>query len=621
MKNIGSLFYKPKRNEGDKPKRWNIFSIIGQALKRTCMAIGAMVLISTVISVIMVTKLAGNAAPPLPNEMVLVFKIDGGVTEVQTRPSLLEPFPFTQPTIRNVVQSLERAAEDDRVKALVVSLKSTAMSAAHVQELREAILKFRESGKQAKIYASSYDDPMGGLSQYYLASAFDEIWMQPVGMLSISGADMSMPFAKDALDKIGVQADFLKREKYKSAVENFTASKMSDENREMWNSILTDMSNHMMRDISTDRKIPALMIKRYVDQGILTGDEAVSAGLIDRLDYADIMVDELRKSIKGSVDDKSLELISLGRYTQGKALKKQPTPQPQKTDKVALIYAVGTIVDTAGAQGNAGADKISGAITKAGQDKEINAIVLRVDSPGGSPSASETIRRALIKAQEKGKNVVVSMGPVAASGGYWVSTNADQIVAMPTTITGSIGVVMGKFQAAALWKKLGINWQGPQIGKNADIWSVHKTFDEEGRERLNVLIDDVYNAFLTRVAEGRNMSIEEARNVAQGRAWTGEQAMERGLVDTMGGLNTALDETAKLLGKDNRDDLTVVVMPRELTKLEQFVEIFTPQVSLGKFLGIDSAFMKKMKALATQAEMNDNARQSSVYQAELEMFR
>lgn len=619
MKNIRSLFYKPKRNEGDKPRRWKPLSIIGKALKRTCMAIGAMVLISMIISVIMVTKLAGNAAPPLPDEMVLVFKIDGGVTEIQNRPSLLEPFPFAQPTIRDVVKSIERAAKDDRVKALVVSLKNTSMSVAHVQELREAILNFRASGKQAKIYASSYDDPMGGLSQYYLASAFDEIWMQPVGMLSISGADMSMPFAKDALNKIGVQADFLKREKYKSAVENFTASEMSDENREMWNSILTDMSNHMMRDISTDRKITALMIKRYVDQGILTGNEALNARLIDRLDYADVLISDLRKSIKGN-NDSSLELISISRYAQGKS-EKSSAPKVVKAKKVALIYTVGTIVDTAGAQGNAGADKISGAITLAGEDKDISAIVLRVDSPGGSPSASETIRRALVKAQEKGKKVVVSMGPVAASGGYWVSTHADHIVAMPTTITGSIGVVMGKFQAEELWQKLGINWQGPQIGQNADIWSVNSSFDEAGRARLNVLIDDVYNAFLNRVAEGRDMSVEQAREVAQGRAWTGEQAMERGLVDTLGGLNVALDETAKILGHKNRDDLNVVIMPRELSRLEQFVEIFTPQVSLGKFLGIDSAFMKKIKAFTTQAEMNDNGRQSSVYQAELEMFR
>ncbi len=620
MKNFGSLFYKPKKTSTETPKRWNIWAIIGKAIKRACTAIGAMVLISTIISVFILANLTSAKAPPLPKEMVLVFKIDGGVTEIQTKPSLLEPFPFAQPTIRNVINTLERAKDDARVHGLIVNMRDSGMSAAHIEELRTAIINFNEAGKFTKIYASSYDDVMGGLSQYYFASAFDEIWMQPVGMLSISGASMEMPFAKSALEKLGVTPQFLKREQYKGAMENFTASEMSDASREMWSSILNDISQNMIEQVAQDRNIPINILQGYVDQGLLTGKESVNAKLIDRLDYADNMVSEIRENIKGDKESKDLPLVSLAQYSQSKTTQ-AAKPNAQGNKDVALIYAVGTIVDTAGAQGNAGANKIAGAITKAQENENIKAIVLRVDSPGGSPTASETIRRALVKAKEKGKKVVVSMGPVAASGGYWVATDADKIVAMSTTITGSIGVVMGKFEASDLWDKVGVNWEGPQVGENADVFSPHKPFDAAGRERLNVLIDDVYQSFLTRVAKGRNMSIEQARSVARGRAWTGSQAFENGLVDSLGGLNEALNETAKLLDLPSRENLNVVVMPKQLSPIEQFIEIFSPQVSLGNIFGLSEAKLKQVKAFITQSQLHNNARNASVYQAELEMFR
>lgn len=623
MKNIGSLFYKPKRNDSEiSAKRWNILAILSKILKRTCMALGAMVLISIIWGIILVNSFEGNIAPPLPKDMVLVYKIDGGVSEVQSTPTLMDPFPFDQPTIRGLVNALDKASTDSRVRGLVISLKSSSLSVAHIQELRTAITRFKAAGKFTKIYAPSYDDAMGGLSQYYLASIFDEIWMQPVGMLSISGANMEMPFAKTAMDKIGVNADFLKREKYKGAMENFTDAQMSEPNREMWGAIIGNQSTRMMEAIANDRKIDMMSMAQQIDKGVLTGGEALKAKLIDRLDYADVMVSEMRTTMSGDPDDKSVDLVSIGTYAQEKKEPKSAEKhEGQKLHSVALIYAVGAIVDTAGAQGNAGADKISGAIVEAYEDENIDAIVLRIDSPGGSPSASETIRRALVKAKEKGKKVVVSMGPVAASGGYWIATDADEIIALPGTITGSIGVIMGKFEASALWEKLGITWEGPQMGANADIWSINKPFNERGMARMNVLIDDVYDQFLTRVAAGRKMTKDQVRNVAQGRAWTGEQAKINGLVDTLGGLDVALDETAKMLGVQSGKDLKVVVMPRELNRVEQFIEMFAPEVSLGNFLNLDSKLVKQFTAYKTQAELSNNASGASIYNADLEMFR
>ncbi len=621
MPNFGSLFYKPKKNDKEiSAKRWNVFSIIGKAIKKTCTVLGAMILISVVFSTLLLV-FASKHGTPLPDDMVLVFKIDNGISEIQSRPSLMEPFPFSQPTIRNIIDTLDKAKDDERVRGLVFSLSGGGVSTAHVQELRTAIARFKESGKFTKIYSSSYMDGLGGLAQYYLASAFDEIWMQPVGMLSISGVSMEMPFAKEALDKLGVSAQFFKREEFKSAMENFTNAGISSANEEMLDSILGNLSARIISDISKDRDMNLLEIAENLDKGLLTGDEAVQAKLIDRLDYADVMVSEIRKEATGDPDDDSVELVTLARYSQDKIAH-------DKTDKskknVALIYVVGAIVDAAGAQGNAGADEISGAITEAYEDEKIEVIVLRVDSPGGSPSASETIRRALVKAKEKGKKLIVSMGPVAASGGYWIAAPADKIFALPGTLTGSIGVVMGKFEAGALWKKLGVNWEGPQMGANADIWSINSKFDVQATERMNVLIDSTYDAFISRVAEGRKMDKEAVRKIAKGRAWTGEQAKIIGLVDETGGLDMALDAAAQMVEAADRTEINVIRMPRELNKVEQILKMFGQEVSLGKFLqvflGVDGVTMKKISAFFTQAKLqNENV--TVVYDGNLEALR
>lgn len=613
MKNFGSLFYKPKKDErAIKAKRWNIWSIMGKAIRKTCTAIGAAVLISALISAILISSVSKKSSPSLPSDMVLYLDLEDGISESHVRPSLMDPFPFMQPTLRNVIDTLENAKNDKRVRGLVVKLNGASISSAHIEELRKAIKSFKESSKFTKVYSPSYNDAMGGLSQYYLASSFDEIWMQPVGMVSMSGASMEMPFAKNAMEKLGIRADFFQREEYKSAMENFTNANISPANNESLQSMLDSLSGKMMSEISIDRNIQADTLKSYVDKGVLTGNEALSAKIIDRLDYGDVLMSEIRQQATGNPDDESVELVTLGRYSQH-----QPKPSV-KPNKVALVYVVGTIVDTAGANGNAGADEITDTIYEAANDDEIQAIVVRVDSPGGSPTASETIRRSLVRAKEKGKKVIVSMGPVAASGGYWISTDADLIFANAGTITGSIGVVMGKFEASDLFKKLGINWQGPQFGENADLWSLNKPFDDKARARMNILIDDVYGAFITRVAQGRKLTPEQAKAAAKGRPWTGEQALSRKLVDEIGGLNDALDKTAILLGQRNRHDLTVLKMPKELNNVEQILQLLGQEVSLGQFLNIDLGFLK---TYATQKQLLDQGRRAAVYNPELESLR
>lgn len=618
MNKIGSLFYKPKKNDKEiSEKRWNVASIIWRAITKTCTVIGAMILISAIISTFLIMS-ASDSKKPLPNDMVLVFNIEEGITEVQTRPTFLEPFPFARPTLRNVVDTIDKAKDDKRVRGIIFNIKGGGINMAHIQELRAVIHRFKESGKFAKIYSASYVDGSSGMGRYYLASAFDEIWMQPVGMLSMSGINMEVPFASDALSKIGVTAQFFKREKFKSAMESFTNSEISPANKEMLRIISENLSEQMLYEISVDRDIGDFTIKKHRNKGILTGKEALEAKLIDRLDYPDVLVSEIREAATGDPDDNSVKLISLARYSQDKI---KVTPKVAKTKKsVALIYIVGTIVDTSGAKGSAAADEIAGTITKAYEDDDIKAIVLRIDSPGGSPSASETIHRAIVKAQEKGKKVIVSMGSVAASGGYWVAANADAIYASSGTLTGSIGVVMGKFELSGLWKKMGVNWSNIQVGENADIWSINEPFDKQGAERMNVLIDDVYNTFIERVSKGRGLDKEAVRRIAQGRAFTGHQARAVGLIDDLGGLDYALERTAVILGGHSSKELNVIRMPRDLGALERLMEIFGQEVGLGFNLS-NSNVMRQLQTFWAQVKLFDEGPNYAVYDPDLEALR
>ena len=545
------------------------------------MTIGAVVLISAFLAGFLSGAMR-QSGPVMPSEMILTLNLENGIGERPLAPSLTDPFPFNRPTVRQIVDTLDRAAKDGRVKSLLVKLEGTGIGLAHIEEIRPAIDEFRASGKKAYIYSSSYGGIGSGLGTFYLASAFDEIWMQPVGMVSFSGLSFEMPYARGLLEKIGVSPQFFQRESYKNAMENFTNSEMSEESRETFNAIADDFYDRALKDISTRRNLDRLDLEAVLNKGLLTGDEALKAGLIDRLDYADVLVQETRMAAGGDAEAKTPEMISLARYEAGLG---KPSRFAFGTKEVALIYAAGTIIPSAqGNEGAAAADQIAGALNTAIDTASIEAIILRIDSPGGSPSASETIHRAIVRAKEKGKPVIVSMGSVAASGGYWIAAEADHIFALPSTLTGSIGVVMGKFELSELWDKIGVNWDSVQRGENADLWSINEPFDAQGAARMNAIIDDTYQSFIARVAAGRNLSPAAVREIAQGRAWTGREALGNGLVDSIGGLNDALDYAAKELGLESRAHLKVTQLPKPLSPIEQLAELLGAQVSLNRFM-------------------------------------
>ena len=432
-----------------KPKmKWRILPIFWQGLKRLAMGLGFIVLLNFFIALFILPMLFAkpDAAPSLPSEFVLFMELKDGLREMPAAPSFAEPFAGAKPTVRDMIDALDRAAEDDRVQGIVARMYDGSFSMTHVAELRAALARFRNSGKFAHIYSASYGEGGGGLGRYYLASAFDEIWMQPLGVVSITGVQADVPYFREVLDKMGVKPQFFKRKEFKTAYESITDRGMSANNRKMLNDIVGSIKGEILNTVPAERGMSIAEFEALVDKGLLTAPEAKEAGLITHADYGDVLLENIAEEITGERDLDGLKLVNFGGYVNITRKEKNNFGKP----KVALVYAVGAVMPTSeggglASEGIAAADKIVPAIFAATDDEKVSAIVVRVDSPGGSPSASEGILHALERAQRKGKPVIVSMGATAASGGYWVAAYADKIYALPTTLTGSIGVVGGKF--------------------------------------------------------------------------------------------------------------------------------------------------------------------------------
>jgi len=574
-----------KRRKDDKfPRRFlGIF-------QRLFFVIGIAATISIGMLTFTLLKLAQYTPPAMPGKILLTYTFKPGLSEIEGRPSLSQPLLRPATTFREIVFALENAAKDSRVLGFVGKMQDIDFSVAQVQELRDALAGFRKAGKFAWIYSESYGGFSPGMADYYLASAFDQIWMQPVGVVAIHGVAAEVPFARETLDKLGIEAQFAHKGKYKSAAESMTHTGMTAENREATESLVHDLYEQMTTGIAADRKMTMAELTGLIDTSPHADEEAFKAKLVDRLDYYDVMLADARKKAGLDKED-TVELLGYSFISETTDLKrgvtgfvskfmwKEPPAATHKNkSKIALIYGAGEIVPYKKSQGTFGeggmkAEKIVEAFDDALEDEDVAAIVFRIDTPGGSPSASETIRRAIKKAQAKNKPVVVSMGSYAASGGYWIASGANKIVAQPATITGSIGVFGGKLVIAGLLEKIGIRWEGVSEGQNARMWSANKPFTEAEFARFDAMLGATYDAFISRVAEGRKMTKEQAEEIAQGRVWTGKQAKERGLVDELGGLRQALILAKTEAKLDNVKDVPVVLFPPRKSTLEAFISL------------------------------------------------
>src|SRR6201996_336596 len=476
--------------------------------------------------------------------------------------------------LREAVSALHRAADDPRVAGLIARVELPAAAAGPVQELREAVAAFT-AVKPSLAWAETYP----GTLSYYLASAFGEVWMQPAGTVGLIGFATNALFLRDALDKAGIEAQFVARGEYKSAANLFTQDRYTDAHREADTRLLDSLRAQVWLAIADSRKIGQDALDELADHAPLLRDVAVESGLIDRVGFRDeayARVAELAgaKGISpdsGDADgDDAPPRLYLSRYARatgpgGPARPSIPGRGPKST--IAVVTLAGPIVSGRGGSrvpfgsSNAGGDTIAAALREAAADDDVSAIVLRVDSPGGSVTASETIWREVVRARYRGKPVVASMGSVAASGGYYVAMAADAIVANAATITGSIGVITGKLVVRDLKERLGVTSDSVRTNANADVWSIDAPFTAQQRADREAEADLIYDDFIQRVAQGRNLTTEAVDAVARGRIWTGADALERGLVDELGGLLTAVRRAKVLAGLDEDTDVRLVSFP------------------------------------------------------------
>ncbi len=435
--------------------------------------------------------------------------------------------------LNDILENLEKASKDPNIDGIFLDMETVPAGMAALEEIRDKMMAFKESGKFIISYANNYDQ-----KGYYLASLADEIYLNPEGMILFKGLHAQLMFFKGLLEKIDVDMQILRGpdNKFKSAVEPLMLEKMSEANREQFETLLNSAWGQMLMDISDSRNISIGDLNKIADKLELTSaDNALEYNFIDGIMYRDELIDMLKEKT-GREDDDKVRSISFGKYTKAKDRKERKMTK----NKVAVIFAEGSIVQGKGGQGEIGSASLAATIRKVRKDDNVKAIVFRVNSPGGDAQASEEIRREVELA---GANIpfIVSMGNVAASGGYWISTSADYIFAQPTTITGSIGVfgIIPNFKKL-FNDKLGITFDEVMTNENSDFIDVMKPMSEFQKAKLNEQIVEIYEDFTELVATTRNLDVAYVNEVGRGRVWLGTDALEKKLVDQMGGLEDAI---------------------------------------------------------------------------------
>jgi protease-4 len=485
-------------------------------------------------------------------------------------------------TVHDLWENMRKAKVDSRIHSVLLRLGYLEGDWAKINELREAVLDFRKSGK--KVYAYIEEAPEFD-KEYYLATACDRIILHPVGWLGVNGIGGWIPFFKEGLDKLGVGADYEHVEQYKTAYNMFTEKGFTEAHKTMLESLYSDIFSRYVRTIAEARKKTVEEVKKIIDIGLYQGENALKAGLVDDLLYED----ELETLLKEN--GRKLQKTRLSEYARI-----SPSSLGLETGrKIALLYAMGPIVSGEGVYQTIGSRTLSRWIRSARLDRSISAIVLRVDSPGGSAVASDVIGREVALARKE-KPVVVSMSDVAGSGGYWISLSAHKIVAQPQTLTGSIGVLFIKFNLARLYEKLGITAEKLTYGQRADMFSSFRAMTPEEKDFMKKQILWAYDKFLTKAAEGRNMTKEEVDKIGKGRVWTGSQAKEIKLVDELGGLSKGLELAKSLAGIPADEEVSLVVWPK---KTSFFSSLFgRPEIRIKTGLSPDlEKFLSTLKVL------------------------
>ena len=516
-------------------------------IKYTMATVVGLVLVSIIMGILTFVSMAGmigseGMSSPIEKKSVLRITLKGSITERAGEENPLSKLggeTTQQIALDQALQALEKAAKNDKIEGIYMEGGILSAYPAEVQELRQALLKFKKSGKWIIAYADTYSR-----SAYYLCSVADKVYLNPIGMLDWSGLSSNPMFFTGLMKKLGIKMQVFKVGTYKSAVEPYIAEQMSDANREQVSSYQQSIWNNMLKDVAKSRKTTAEALNSLADSlTILSGPEAsVKGGLVDKLCYQD----EVKKILKNKAkmeEDESLRFVSISDVALSEEL------NDKVDDEIAVYYAYGEIKEdiTGGfAQESAITSKqMTKDLQELREDDDVKAVVLRVNSPGGSAYASEQIWRE-VQLLSKEKPVIVSMGALAASGGYYISCGANKIFAEPTTLTGSIGI-FGMIPDATelLTDKLGLSFDVVKTNAHSDFGAMGRPLNESECRLMQAYINQGYELFTGRVAQGRNISQDSVKAVAEGRVWTGEQAMKIGLVDKLGNLNDAIAAAAK----------------------------------------------------------------------------
>jgi protease-4 len=467
----------------------------------------------------------------------------------------------------DVLEGLRRAREDDRVRALVVKVGGGRIGLAKMQEIREAVSIFRQSGKLAVAWAETFGEFTHGNVPYYLATAFDRIYLQPSGSVGLTGVAVEQLFLHDALAKVGIGFQSAKRYEYKSAADQLTERGFTGPAREAAERLAVSIAEQISAAIAERRGKTGQDARALLDRGPFLPADALAEGLVDALGYRDEVYADVRKE---AGPDAVLQYVGRYQRTQSMTQRVRTLPNPRERF-VAVIYASGPIRQGRSTRsplgGSAmGSDTVAAALRSALSDDRVRAVLLRVNSPGGSAVASDTIWREVVRLRAAGKPVVVSMSDVAASGGYYISMAADVIVAQPGTLTGSIGVILGKPVLAEAFERAGVTTDSVSVGSGATMFAPTHPFTQDEWDRINAWLDAIYRDFTEKVAAGRRMPVERVHDIARGRVWTGADAAANGLVDELGGMAAAAEIARRRAGLPA--DAPLHVYPR-LTPFDQ----------------------------------------------------
>lgn len=531
----------------------------------------------------------------VPDKTILQLTLDQPIND-RASDNPLTYFDFNNPDfgkpmgLTEILETIGKAKTDDKISGLFLDLEEIPASVATVEEIRNSLLDFKKSGKFIVSYSENYSQ-----KTYYLASVSDKMYLNPAGSMQFKGLSAQTMFFKGLLEKLDIEAQVMRHGKFKSAVEPFILDKMSEASKEQTLTFVSAIWNHLLEGISKSRKVSVSELTAIADNHkIQTPEDAVTNKLIDKLMYKDQLLDELKTRV-GAKEVKDLKLMKLSKYMDAP---KSGKDDGAAKDKIAVVYAQGNIISGEGDEETIGSERISKAIRKARTDEKVKAIVFRVNSPGGSALASDVIWREVTLAK-KVKPVVVSMGDLAASGGYYVSCAATKIYASPGTLTGSIGVFgivpnMQKF----FNNNLGVTFDEVKTNPFADYIPVVRPMTEAEKNFLQADIENIYSTFLNHVSEGRGMTVAAVDSIGQGRVWSGVDAKRIGLIDEFGGLQAAIDEAAKLA---KIDKYRIIKLPEQKDTMTQIIEALSgdqASVSLKKQLGMAYPYLKYLQNMS-----------------------